>query len=224
MNNCHGWLTDFSIKSSLSTIPTYANQKHCIKGVILGVSKVEIGVLIIFVAIVVAAIIIRSLFEAGPAQTAPPPEGTATELQRVKVRHVVDGDTVIVSDSWNEFSIRLNAIDCPEDEQPWGSIAKAGLIKLIGGRHVHIETHGVDMHGRTLATIYLQHSRASEWINVNERMVMLGHAWVMRKYYNHLPKSRQHQLNKLESWARSNRVGLWKTTNPIPPWLWRNQE
>ena len=183
----------------------------------------EIGVLIMFVAIVVVAIIIRSLFKAGLAQTAPPPEGTVTELQRVKVRHVIDGDTVIVSRSWTETRIRLHAIDCPEGEQPWGSIAKAGLIKLIGGRHVHIETHGVDIHGRTLATIYLQHGRASEWINVSERMVMLGHAWVMHKYYNHLPKSRKRQLNKLESWAKSKRVGLWKATNPVPPWLWRNQ-
>jgi micrococcal nuclease len=183
---------------------------------------VEIGVLII--SVVVVAVIVISLFKAGPSHTVPPQEGRATELQRVEVRHVVDGDTVIVFDSWNESWIRLDAIDCPEEEQPWGSTAKAGLIKLIGGRHVHIETHGVDIHGRKLATIYLQHGRGSEWINVNERMVMLGHAWVMRKYYNHLPRSRQRQLIKLESWARSKRVGLWKTNNPIPPWLWRNKK
>ena len=89
---------------------------------------------------------------------------------------------------------------------------------------MHIETHGVDKHGRKLATIYLQHGRGSEWINVNERMVMLGHAWVLRKYYNHLPRNRQHQLNKLENWAKSKRVGLWSTDDPVPPWQWRNQE
>ena len=57
--------------------------------------------------------------------------------------------------------------------------------------------------------------------NVNERMVTLGHAWVMRMYYDHLPKSRQQKLNQLERWAKSKRVGLWKTDNPIPPWQWR---
>src|SRR6185295_11461960 len=117
----------------------------------------------------------------------------------------------------------LDAIDCPEDGQQWGNVSKAGLIKLIGGRDVYLETHGVDEHGRTLATVYLQDSSDSTLLNVNERMVMLGHAWVARNYYGHLPEHRQHQLNRLEEWARSKRVGLWRTEDPIPPWQWRNQ-
>jgi len=76
---------------------------------------------------------------------------------------------------------------------------------------------------RTLATIYVQ-NRNSGWVNVNERMVTLGHVWVMRSFYDHLPKERQDQLNRLERWARSKKVGLWKTPNPIPPWKWRNEE
>jgi endonuclease YncB( thermonuclease family) len=54
-------------------------------------------------------------------------------------------------------------------------------------------------------------------------MVTLGHAWVMRKYYGHLPKHRQAQLNKLEHWAKSKRVGLWKAPDPEPPWNWRQK-
>lgn len=183
----------------------------------------EAGALILFMAIVALAIIAKSLFSGASARAAPPPAGASSELQRVKVRHVIDGDTVIVSRSWSETRIRLDAIDCPEDDQYWGNISKAGLIKLIGGRYVYLETHGVDEHGRTLATVYLRHSRGSEWMNVNERMVMLGHAWVARKYYGHLPTPRQHQLDRLERWARSKRVGLWRTEDPIPPWQWRNQ-
>ena len=187
----------------------------------------EAGALIflVLVVVVVLSVIIAKLLSPGEStHTVPPPAGTVGGLQRVKVEHVIDGDTVIVSDSWSEIRIRLDAIDCPEDGQHWGNTATAGLIKLIGGRYVHIETHGVDRHGRTLATIYLWHDHGSKWINVNERMVMLGHAWVMRKYYRHLPKTRQHQLDRLERWARSKRVGLWKTNDPIPPWQWRNQE
>ncbi len=44
----------------------------------------------------------------------------------------------------------------------------------------------------------------------------------MRRFYDHLPKDRQDQLNRLERWARSKKVGLWKTPNPIPPWKWRS--
>jgi endonuclease YncB( thermonuclease family) len=185
---------------------------------------VEAGALILLIAIVALAVIAKFLFSGSSAPAVPPPAGTVSELQRVEVRHVIDGDTVIVSKSWSQTRIRLDAIDCPEDGQDWGNISKAGLIKLIGGRCVYLETHGVDEHGRTLATVYLQDSAGSEWINVNERMVMLGHAWVARKYYGHLPKPRQDQLNRLERWARSKRVGLWGTEDPIPPWQWRNQQ
>src|SRR5690606_23957879 len=86
--------------------------------------------------------------------------------------------------------------------QYWGDMAKYGLVKLIGRKRIRIEEHGIDFHGRTLATIYIWNKQKNEWMNVNERMVTLGHAWVMRRFYNHLPKDRQDKLNRLERWAR----------------------
>lgn len=143
-------------------------------------------------------------------------------LPEAKVLNVLDGDTVIVDRALREVRIRLDSIDCPEDGQEWGDIAKYGLIKLIGGRTVKLEVHGLDSHGRTLATIYVRHASGSEWINVNERMIMLGHAWVMRRFYDHLPPDRQARLDRLGVWAKSKKVGLWKSENPTPPWKWRN--
>jgi micrococcal nuclease len=150
-----------------------------------------------------------------------PKHSNVEDYPPVKVEHVIDGDTVIVSSFWRKTKIRLDSIDCPEDGQEWGDIAKFGLIKMIGGRKVYLEEHGEDLHGRTLATIYVRQGHGSELMNVNARMVTLGHAWVMRKYYGHLPKERQTELNKLERWARSKKVGLWKNHNPTPPWMWR---
>lgn len=145
------------------------------------------------------------------------------ELVSAKVSSVIDGDTVDVRLSCGDkIRIRLSAIDCPENGQEWGVIAKSGLIKLIGGRYVHLELHGTDDKERAIATIYVDNK--GEFLNVNERMVMLGHAWVMRRYYRHLSKERQSQFNQLENWAKSKRVGLWQSENPIPPWRWRNSE
>ncbi|MEK1891517.1 MAG: thermonuclease family protein [Phyllobacterium sp.] len=141
---------------------------------------------------------------------------------KAKVIYVIDGDTVIVATGWDNIKIRLDSIDCPEDGQHWGDTATYGLRKLVGGRNVHLEAHGIDCYGRTLATIYVKSANGEEWINVNERMVTLGHAWVMRMFYDHLPRDRQGKLNRLENWARSKKVGLWRTQNPIPPWQWRN--
>jgi len=97
----------------------------------------------------------------------------------------------------------------------------AGLIKLIGGRRIRIEDHGTDCYGRTLATLYVPGKTAGTWLNVNERMVVLGHAWVMRRYYGHLARERQARLNRAERWARSKHMGLWRQENPVPPWKWR---
>ena len=144
------------------------------------------------------------------------------ELPEAKVEHVIDGDTVVVVKNWQKIRIRLDSIDCPEDGQHWGDIATYGLIKLIGKRKVRPEEHGIDPYGRTLATLYVQHGHGSEWMNVNERMVTLGHAWVMRRFYGHLPKDRQAKLNRLERWSKTKKVGLWRTPDPTPPWQWRN--
>lgn len=142
-------------------------------------------------------------------------------MPRFYPRKILDGDTVIVASQWREVTIRLDSIDCPEQGQEWGDIATAGLIKLIGGKTVHVEEHGMDDHGRTLATLYVPHPNGRGWLNVNERMITLGHAWVMRKFYDHLPQDRQNKLNQFQHWARSRRVGLWRAANPTPPWVWR---
>lgn len=142
-------------------------------------------------------------------------------LPTAKVEHVIDGDTVIVTFASSKLKIRLDSIDCPEHGQEWGDIATRGLIKLIGGKTVQLETHGTDVYGRTLGTLFVHLREKGEWQNVNDRMVTLGHAWVTRLSYDHLPKSRQQKLNQLERWAKSKRVGLWKTKNQVPPWKWR---
>jgi micrococcal nuclease len=141
-------------------------------------------------------------------------------LPKAKVIRVLDGDSLIVRKGRYELEIRLDSIDCPEDGQPWGDKARFGLVKLVGGQWVSLEEHGMDHYGRTLATIFVRKEN-EEIMNVNERMVMLGHAWFMRHYSNHLPFDRIASLSRIENWAKSKRVGLWRTVSPIPPWAWR---
>ncbi len=148
------------------------------------------------------------------------PPGFATRVE-ARVLRVVDGDTVIVRKGRCEIRVRLDSIDCPEHGQAWGEAAKFGLVRLIGGRDVLLEEHGLDCHGRLLATIHVWHDKRNQWFNVNEKMVTLGHAWVMRRCYQHLPRDRQVKLNQLERWARSKSMGLWQAPSPTPPWSWR---
>ena len=147
------------------------------------------------------------------------------ESQKVKVGHIKDGDTIVVHKGSKTITIRLYGIDCPESDQDWGEIARAGLIKLIGGKYVYLELFGKDSYERTLATIYVEYVKEDELIliNVNEKMVAKGHAWVMRRFYEHLPKDRRAKINALENFAKNNKVGLWRADNPIPPWIWRKK-
>ena len=145
------------------------------------------------------------------------------QFKSAVVKYVIDGDTVVIGGLFWQERIRLYAIDCPEDGQPWGDIATAGLIKLIGGKRVRLEPHGVDKYDRTLGTLYVWSDHENEWQNVSERMVVKGHAWVMRRFYGDLSKERKKKLNDLERWAKRKRAGLWRADNPVPPWQWRNQ-
>jgi endonuclease YncB( thermonuclease family) len=161
-----------------------------------------------------------------------PGRGSASDRQQrhgrgarhslARVRHIIDGDTLVVSINMIKMTVRLYGIDCPEDGQEWGDTAKQGLQKLVGGRDVRLEEHGIDDHERTLATVYVQAENSPEWINVNLRMVTLGHAWVTRNFLTHLPHDRRDKIIELENWARSKNIGLWGTPQPVPPWHWRS--
>lgn len=150
------------------------------------------------------------------------PSKKPIKYKKVRVHRILDGDTVIVKTKWRKLIIRLDAIDCPEGDQYWGDNAKYGLIKLIGGRNILLEIHDKDRYKRIVATVYVDQQDENGLLNVNNKMVMLGHAWVYRQYYNHLPSYRRQELDRIEKWARKNNIGMWQH-NPIPPWTWRRQ-
>lgn len=140
-----------------------------------------------------------------------------------RVRQVIDGDSVIVIVDGKAVQLRLNSIDAPEHDQAWGDIAKYGLIKLIGGRWIRFEDHGVDDYGRTLATVFVKGRDGTQWIDVNRKMVVLGHAWVQRIDSGDRSGEQRNEFARLERWARRKKVGLWRSADPLPPWKWRHR-
>ena len=159
-----------------------------------------------------------------PASRVSRPETETTgEYVPARTDWVLDGDTADVDIGRETVRIRLAGIDCPEDGQPWGDKAKFGLMKLISPKNILLEIHGEDDYGRTVATIHVRQENG-ELLNVNEKMVARGHAWVTRRAYDRLSEDRCRTLYRIQSWARSRKVGLWKTGNPVPPWEWRKQD
>ena len=143
-------------------------------------------------------------------------------LIKARVVNVIDGDSFEIFADGAVTEIRMSAIDCPEKDQPWGDRATSGLIKLIQGQFVYLQTYGLDVYNRTLATVYAKHYAAM--ININAKMVRMGHAWAAPAHSRHLSSTYRSYMLQIEEWARSNQIGLWSTENPLPPWQWRHNK
>ena len=84
----------------------------------------------------------------------------------------LDGDTIEVQHNLHSERIRLSSIDRPELGQAYGYDAKHAASKLGFGKYVMLQTHGLDMYGRTLAD-----GRLPDGTHVNHTMVKEGWRW-----------------------------------------------
>lgn len=125
------------------------------------------------------------------------------------ISYIIDGDTFILETKEGRLKIRLDGIDCPEKDQPYGYIAKAYLEKFKYKR-CKVVWKKTDRYGRTIGTLYVKGE------NINLKMVRNGYAWHYKKY------SDDEELAEAETKARQEKKGLWKQKNIIAPWEWRN--
>lgn len=67
-----------------------------------------------------------------------------------KVIRVADGDTVTLLDSTNtQIRVRLYGIDCPENGQDFGNVAKRFTSDLCFSKIVTVDVKDIDRYGRT---------------------------------------------------------------------------
>ncbi len=126
---------------------------------------------------------------------------------RGEVVGVADGDTITVLREKASVKLRLQAIDCPEKDQPYGARAKLLTSELAFGKTVTVKVATRDQYGRLVAWVYLPGGKC-----LNEELLRAGLAW----HYVHYDKSKQ--LAGLEAAARAARRGLWADASPTPPW------
>ena len=136
------------------------------------------------------------------------------------VKAVYDGDTVLLTTREDSrLKVRLYGIDAPETKkpnkpgQPYGDISKRTLMYKIMGRRVTVEIMDIDQYKRSVAVIRY------EGRDINREMVTEGMAWAYRQY---LQGAYESEYIDSETRARSRRTGLWRDSNPQPPWEFRN--
>jgi micrococcal nuclease len=141
------------------------------------------------------------------------PPAVQAHSEVASVRHVLDGDTVILSD---ERSVRLIGINAPElghdgaPDDPFAVAARDRLRKLVQGSRVRLdfEDEHRDRYGRWLAHLWLADGRSAEEILVAE-----GLASVVA-----IPPNVRDTVRLLaaETVARRARLGLWGHTYSVP--------
>jgi endonuclease YncB( thermonuclease family) len=133
----------------------------------------------------------------------------AEYLESLKIKRVVDGDTVHVFYQDEVYKIRLTEIDAPERDQPYGSNSTEYLKSLLKEGMVDVDISGTDRYGRKLGRLYWQ------GIDINRELVSAGYAWVYDQYVT------DKSFYENQSKARNSKKGLWEDQNPLEPWNWR---
>ena len=156
-------------------------------------------------ALGVVALLISS--SAGAAESA-----ASLPVLEAKVVKVNDGDSIEVTlGDGKPARVRLSAVDTPEYDQPYGSQASAALKAMLPlGSTVELKVVTQDSFHRMVAVVYLVAN--GQRTNLNEAMLIGGHAWAYRRY---MQNSRPCDL---EQEARSKKLGLW--AQPVSDWVY----
>ncbi|MCK8601043.1 thermonuclease family protein [Desulfoferrobacter suflitae] len=129
-----------------------------------------------------------------------------------KVIELEDGDSGRALKGWSTVEFRLYGIDAPEHEQPFSRKAKSFVSRRLLWKEMEFRTLDRDQYGREVGLAY----RGGRCIN--EQLIESGLAWVYRPYCK---ESFCTKWMILENQARGKRAGLWRQSDPTPPWEFR---
>jgi endonuclease YncB( thermonuclease family) len=132
---------------------------------------------------------------------------------------VSDGDTITVLDDMQaQHRIRLAGIDAPEKAQPYGDASKLHLSGMVFGESVSVEYEKHDRYGRIVGKILKDgHDASLEQIRV-------GLAWHYKQYQREQSREDRSAYAEVELQAQQAHTGLWRDSDPVPPWRWRLEQ
>ena len=141
----------------------------------------------------------------------------APKQEAGRVVRVVDGDTYDVLPGGVVCRVRLLGVDAPEPDQPFGHQAGDSVARLLQPeRPVLLGRSGVDLYGRTLATVRLPVAGGPA-LALDSLLVVRGWAWAWN------PRHRVAGRAAQQTAAVAARRGLWKcgAVGVLTPRQWR---
>ncbi len=142
-----------------------------------------------------------------------PTDDASAEVIKGFASHVKDGDSFVLQTGNEEKDVRLWGIDAPEGNtrQPYAGEARDFARQLYQRKNVTIVVHDRDQYGRIVGEVFL-----ADRTSVNEQIIDAGWAWHFRRH-----AAEKTSFADAQARAQQAERGLWKDSDPIPPWEWR---
>ncbi len=131
------------------------------------------------------------------------------------VTKIIDGDSLVIVTNNRKIEVRLYGVDAPEWDQPFSKKAKAWVRQRIYGRRVLVQPEYFDSYKRMVAIVQYDDQ------TLNGELVQAGLAWVYPRYCR---KKICTSWKGLEQSAKRQKIGMWSSTPPVPPWQWKRMK
>jgi micrococcal nuclease len=131
--------------------------------------------------------------------------GPLDAQEAVRVKRVIDGDTLLLT---NSEKVRLIGVDTPETKHPQKPVQRFGqegylfTKRMVEGKEVRLDYDWQrrDKYGRLLAYVYLL-----DGTFLNAEIIKQGYGFA----YTRFPFKYLEEFRKYEMEARENKRGLW---------------
>lgn len=135
-----------------------------------------------------------------------------TELVRVRLVRIHDGDTITVKDaSKRNFKIRLIGIDAPELKQKFGEKARRELKRILrrDKENIIVKTFGLDRYNRILAQVFINQT------DIGLELLQNGFVWFYDS--SELPKTDWKLYRDAFEKAKETKTGLFANEKAVNP-------
>lgn len=129
-----------------------------------------------------------------------------------RVIEINDGDVITVFNLNRPVRIRLLAVDAPEENQPFGDVARKHLSDLVYDKSVLVEYWGIAADGSLVGRVTLNNT------DIGAQMIRDGVAWFDVSNQGRLSVADREIYQQSEQAARSEKRGLWQADAPVAPW------